>query len=56
MVFIQHRDPGGNLNVRYLYWNEGCWQWDWSWLDYGWDVQDPAALLANLFISLLTFC
>jgi hypothetical protein len=56
MVSIQHRDSDGNPYVRYLYWNDGRWQWNWNWLENVWNVQNPAALLANLFVSLLTFC
>ncbi len=52
--FIHYRNSDDNLNVRYLNWNGDRWDWDWDWLGSDWDSYNPAALLANLFVSLLT--
>lgn len=45
------RNPNGNRNVLYLYWNDGQWNWNYNWLDNDWDADDPSAVLATLFIS-----
>lgn len=42
-----HRDARGNLCVRYLYWDDGGWDWAYNWLGYDWDVNHPAALRAS---------
>ena len=52
--FVQNRD--GNLNVPYVYWNDGQVYLNWNWLDNDWNDNNPAALSATLFISLLTSC
>jgi len=46
-----NRDSNGNLYVRYLYWNNGAWHRNYNWLDNDFDVQNPAAVSATLFIS-----
>jgi hypothetical protein len=51
-----YRNPNGNLYVRYLYWNDGAWNWNYNWLDNDWNDQNPAAMLATLFISLPLYC
>lgn len=40
-----YRSSGGDLCVRYLYWDGGRWDWSDFWLDYGFRGRDPAALL-----------
>ncbi len=47
-----NRNSDGNLYVRYLYWNDGRWNWNYNYLDNDFDVQNPAAVRATLFISL----
>jgi hypothetical protein len=42
-----YRDRGGDLYVRYLYWDGDRWGWDCHWLDYGWSSDDPAAVRAS---------
>ncbi len=42
-----YRDSGGYLLVRYLCWNEGRWDWNFSWLGSGWVDEFPAALRAS---------
>lgn len=42
-----YRDSDGHLNVRYLSWNDGRWNWDYNWLDFDWISNDPAAVLAS---------
>ncbi|MFH1711786.1 MAG: hypothetical protein ABH846_00935 [Patescibacteria group bacterium] len=42
-----YRGSNDSLCVRYLYWDGGDWVWSYRWLDFGWDVQNPAALLAS---------
>lgn len=51
-----NRNPNGNLYVRYLYFNDGRWNWNYNWLDNDWNGNNPAALCAVLFISLPTSC
>ena len=41
------RSAHGNLCVRYLYWDDGRWNWHCHWLDNDWDAYEPAALLAS---------
>ena len=45
------RDPNGNRNSFYLYWNDGKWNWNYNWLDNNRNDNNPSAVLANLFIS-----
>lgn len=47
-----HRDSDGNLYVRYLYWNGDRWNWNYNWLDNDWNSDNPAAVRANVLISL----
>ncbi len=51
-----NRDSDGNLYVRYLYFNDGRWNSNYNWLDNDWNSDNPAALRAILFISLLAVC
>lgn len=51
-----NRNPNGNLYVRYLYWNGDRWNSNFNWLDNNFNSNNPAALLANLFISPLAYC
>jgi hypothetical protein len=46
------RNPNGNRYVLYLYWNDGRWNWNANWLENDWNVNNPSAVLATLFISL----
>jgi len=39
--------PDGYLYIRYLYWFDGQWHWDWLWLGNLWDGADPTAVLAS---------
>lgn len=41
-----YRHQIDDLYVRYLYWNDGAWDWDYCWLGEYWDGQHPAAVLA----------
>lgn len=49
---IRNRNSDGNLYVRYLYWNDDRWNWNYNWLDNDWNVNNPAALRAIRFASL----
>ncbi len=51
----RNRDDDGNLYVRYLYFENGQWNWGYNWLDNYFDDQNPAAILASLFISPLIY-
>lgn len=42
-----YRRVGGGLDVRFLCWGRQRWDWYCHWLDGGWDVDDPAAVLAS---------
>jgi hypothetical protein len=42
-----YRYSDGRLSVRYLSWYGDRWYWRCTWLGYGWDVFDPAALRAS---------
>jgi hypothetical protein len=42
-----YRNSDGDLCVRSLYWRDGQWDWSDNWLDNGWDVRNPAAVLAS---------
>lgn len=46
------QNSDGNVNVNYVYFNDGKLNWNNNWLDNDWDSQNPAAVLATLFISL----
>jgi hypothetical protein len=39
------RLSGGNLLVKYLCWRVGRWCWDFAWIDFGFNVQCPTAML-----------
>lgn len=41
------RNHSGRRYLLYLYWNDGEWFWDCSWLDCDWNAKDPSACLAN---------
>lgn len=49
VAYCVHRNSNGNLYVRYLYWNDGQWNWNYNWLDNDFDDQYPAAISASLF-------
>ncbi|MBU3925971.1 hypothetical protein KJ763_02290 [Patescibacteria group bacterium] len=40
--------PGGDRNVLFLYWHDGGWHWDYSWLERAWHIDDPSAVLASI--------
>lgn len=42
-----YRGSDGLLNVRYLHWDGGGWDWSDRWLDLEWVSDDPAAVLAS---------
>lgn len=42
-----YRSSLGSLCVRCLCWNGGSWYWDYRWLDYDWNGDYPAAVLAS---------
>lgn len=42
-----YRNSDDNLYVRYLYWNDDKWNWNYNWLDNDFDDQNPAVLLAS---------
>jgi hypothetical protein len=48
-----NRNSNGNLYVRYLYWNDGAWNWNNNWLDNDWNGNNPSAVLATFSSSLL---
>ena len=48
---MHNRNSDDNLYVRYLYWNDGRWNWGNNWLDNDWNGNNHAALRATLFIS-----
>lgn len=51
-LFTHFRNPANdNLYVRYGYWNEGRVVSNYNWLDNDWNRHNPAASLANFFIS-----
>jgi hypothetical protein len=50
-AITRDRDSNGNLYVRYLYWNDGKWNWNYNWLDNKWDDQNLAAVSASPFIA-----
>lgn len=41
-----YRNSGGNLFVRYLYWNDNRWSWNYLGLGFDWYGFHPAAVLA----------
>lgn len=42
-----YRDSDGDLSVRYLFWNDGQWDWDYIWLVDDWYDLHPAALVCK---------
>lgn len=50
-----NRDANGNRYVRYLYFSDGAWRSNYNWLENDWNDNNPAALRATRFISLLAF-
>ena len=42
------RSPRGRSCVLCLYFVQGEWNWRFRWLDYGWGVGDPSAVLAQV--------
>ncbi|MCI5108567.1 MAG: hypothetical protein MRY49_01840 [Candidatus Pacebacteria bacterium] len=40
-------DSGGYLYVRFLYWNDDAWSWNYYWLDGDWRADNPSACLAS---------
>ncbi len=50
-AFYTFHDADGDLYVRYFYWNDSQWNRNYNWLDNDWNDNNPAALLATLFIS-----
>jgi len=52
-LVIHNRNSDGNLYVRYLYWNDRRWNSDFNWLENDWNGNNPAAVLATGFTSLL---
>lgn len=44
---VGYRNSDGYLFVRCLYWAGGRWNWNYRWLDDGWGVQNPAAVLGE---------
>ena len=42
-----YRNRDGNLFVRFLYWDDGRWNWSYHWLDCDWRGNDPAAVRAS---------
>lgn len=51
MALYTNRNRNGSLYVRYLYWNDGQWNWSNNWLDNDWNSDNPALVRATLFIS-----
>lgn len=43
-----YRYPSGGLCVRYLYWDDGAWDWSGGWLGRDWHGQSPAAVSASV--------
>lgn len=41
------RRSGGNRYVLYLYWDDGQWYWNVSWLGHDWGGDSPSAVLAS---------
>ncbi len=41
------RSPNGGRSVLYLYRNGSEWNWNCSWLDYGWRAGSPSAVRAS---------
>ena len=42
-----YRGADDDLYVRFLGWLGSRWDWNYRWLDVGWDDSNPAALLAS---------
>jgi len=51
-ILHTNRNADGNLYVRDLYFNDGTWNRNYNWLDNDWNSNNPAVLLATIFISL----
>ena len=47
MASRTYRNRDGNLYVRYLYRNDGRWNWSNNWLGSDWDGSNPAAVRAS---------
>lgn len=54
--FVRYRNADGDLNVRYLYWDDDRWNWNYNRLDNDWNSDNPAAVSVTLFISPPTIC
>ena len=48
---IRNRNSDGNLYVRYLYWNDGRWNWNCLPLGRDWGAANFSGSLATLLIS-----
>ncbi|MEK9152682.1 MAG: hypothetical protein AAB692_04925 [Patescibacteria group bacterium] len=48
---MQYRNADGNLYVRYLNWNGDRWVSNYNWLDNDFNGNNPAAVLASLFMT-----
>ncbi len=44
---VYHRYSGDDLCVRYLYWDDGAWDWYFCWLVSDFRGYNPAAVLAS---------
>ena len=42
------RNPRGYRYGLSLYWDDGQWHWNYDWLEYGWHVNIPSAVLASI--------
>lgn len=48
---VYNRNRDGNSCVRYLYWNDGQWNWNAHWLDNDWNGNNPVLVRATNKIS-----
>jgi len=46
-AFYTYRNSDGNLNVRYLNWNGGQWNWNYNWIENSFNDSGPAAVARN---------
>ncbi len=46
-----YRNSNDNLYVRYLKWDNLHFNWNYKWLNNNFNANEPAALLATLFVS-----
>lgn len=53
--FVRNRNADGNLYVRYLYWNDTRWNWNYNWLNNDWNDNNPALVPEIIFVLPLTF-